>query len=276
MATQQTDSTSPKGTFVPPTASDVRGPCPMLNTLANHGYLPHDGRAVQACDITTALRNVIGISWLVTAIFTYPIFLTPNKSPAPGPDSSLWSKTRYHLLHPLSLLHRFGMRRPGQTHPLTGKPCLDLDQLGSPHAIEHDVSLTRHDRAEGDCCTPQPDLVAELLTFSSDGGETLTVADLAAYRRRRIQDQKEANPRADYGAMQHSFACMEIALLVGVLGQGEGEGRRVRCDFARAFLLEERLPYCEGWVIRRSKWRTLGFLELGLLASRVRKLVGRV
>lgn len=22
----------------------VRGPCPMLNTLSNHGFLPHDGR----------------------------------------------------------------------------------------------------------------------------------------------------------------------------------------------------------------------------------------
>ena len=30
-------------------AGDQRGPCPGLNALANHGYLPHDGVA----DITT-------------------------------------------------------------------------------------------------------------------------------------------------------------------------------------------------------------------------------
>ncbi|CAE6416021.1 unnamed protein product [Rhizoctonia solani] len=29
--------------FRPPTAGDKRGPCPGLNALANHGYLPHNG-----------------------------------------------------------------------------------------------------------------------------------------------------------------------------------------------------------------------------------------
>ncbi len=33
--------------FVPPNfaAGDVRGPCPGLNALANHGYLPRNGVA---------------------------------------------------------------------------------------------------------------------------------------------------------------------------------------------------------------------------------------
>jgi hypothetical protein len=31
--------------FHPPTASDQRGPCPALNALANHGYIPHNGSA---------------------------------------------------------------------------------------------------------------------------------------------------------------------------------------------------------------------------------------
>jgi hypothetical protein len=29
--------------FNPPGAGDKRGPCPGLNALANHGYLPHNG-----------------------------------------------------------------------------------------------------------------------------------------------------------------------------------------------------------------------------------------
>lgn len=29
--------------FVPPGPGDVRGPCPGLNALSNHGYLPHNG-----------------------------------------------------------------------------------------------------------------------------------------------------------------------------------------------------------------------------------------
>ncbi|KAK7998551.1 hypothetical protein PG991_015030 [Apiospora marii] len=34
---------------------DSRGPCPMLNTLANHGYLPHNGRNVSVDNIADAI-----------------------------------------------------------------------------------------------------------------------------------------------------------------------------------------------------------------------------
>jgi hypothetical protein len=41
--------------FKPPGAGDLRGPCPGLNALANHGYLPSNGeigldQAVSACN----------------------------------------------------------------------------------------------------------------------------------------------------------------------------------------------------------------------------------
>ena len=238
----------------------------MLNTLANHGYLPRDGRNVKAGDITKALHDVVGVSTSINAIFTHPIFFTHK--PAPQLDS-FWSAVCYYLGHPFALLFRFGMRRPHQVEPLTKKRCLDLDQLAIPGAIEHDISLTRRDRAQGDCCTKQPDLIANLLASSSDGGLTLTAADLALLRKRRIEDQQETNPRTEYGAMQHHFACMEIALFLGVFG----DGKKVRCDFAKAFFEDERLPIREGWV-RRPWWRRLGLVELGITARRVRRLVG--
>ncbi|KAJ7649159.1 Chloroperoxidase [Mycena rosella] len=34
---------SGKHAFVPPSADDMRGPCPAMNALANHNYLPHSG-----------------------------------------------------------------------------------------------------------------------------------------------------------------------------------------------------------------------------------------
>lgn len=41
--------------FVPPGSSDQRGPCPGLNALANHNYIPHNGvgtidQFVEACN----------------------------------------------------------------------------------------------------------------------------------------------------------------------------------------------------------------------------------
>ena len=49
-ATAQYVSTHGQYSFVPPNAvntesGDQRGPCPGLNAMANHGYLPHNGVA---------------------------------------------------------------------------------------------------------------------------------------------------------------------------------------------------------------------------------------
>lgn len=49
-ATAQYVSNKGQYTFVPPNAvntetGDQRGPCPGLNAMANHGYLPHNGVA---------------------------------------------------------------------------------------------------------------------------------------------------------------------------------------------------------------------------------------
>ncbi|KAI1361898.1 putative chloroperoxidase [Xylaria arbuscula] len=41
--------------YVKPKSTDSRSPCPMLNTLANHGYLPHDGRNITVEDIGNAI-----------------------------------------------------------------------------------------------------------------------------------------------------------------------------------------------------------------------------
>ncbi|KAK1246486.1 hypothetical protein MKX08_000288 [Trichoderma sp. CBMAI-0020] len=35
----------------PPGPEDSRGPCPALNSLANHGFLPHSGKNITAIDI---------------------------------------------------------------------------------------------------------------------------------------------------------------------------------------------------------------------------------
>ncbi|RDW73919.1 hypothetical protein BP5796_07361 [Coleophoma crateriformis] len=49
---------------------DFRGPCPMMNTLANHGFLPHDGRNITKANAIHALgaglnfdATLAGIMW---------------------------------------------------------------------------------------------------------------------------------------------------------------------------------------------------------------------
>jgi hypothetical protein len=50
------------GVFMPPLDSDIRSPCPGLNSLANHGYLPRDGKNIHATDIVTAMDKYLGIA----------------------------------------------------------------------------------------------------------------------------------------------------------------------------------------------------------------------
>lgn len=63
-------STTGQHAFVPPNlaAGDKRGPCPGLNALANHGYLPHNGIAPATTIIqaVTQGRSIIEHTWSVT------------------------------------------------------------------------------------------------------------------------------------------------------------------------------------------------------------------
>lgn len=50
------------GQWAPPGPGDVRGPCPALNTLANHGYLPRNGMNITRSNLTSALESVYSLS----------------------------------------------------------------------------------------------------------------------------------------------------------------------------------------------------------------------
>ncbi|KAM3499875.1 hypothetical protein MY10362_006909 [Beauveria mimosiformis] len=45
------------GQWAPPRHDDFRGPCPMMNTLANHGYIPRDGRNITKHNAIIGLGN---------------------------------------------------------------------------------------------------------------------------------------------------------------------------------------------------------------------------
>jgi hypothetical protein len=57
--------------FVAPCQNDLRSPCPALNTLANHSYLPHDGRNISASTLYNALKEGFGVSTPLAFVLTY-------------------------------------------------------------------------------------------------------------------------------------------------------------------------------------------------------------
>jgi len=98
-------------TWSPPGPGDVRAPCPMLNTLANHGFLPHNGQNITEFDTINALYTALNVNQTLGE-FLFKAALTTN----PTPNATTFS----------------------------------LDNLSRHNILEHDASLSRGDFYFGD------------------------------------------------------------------------------------------------------------------------------
>lgn len=257
-----------RGTYAPSGPGDKRSPCPLINCLANHGYIARNGQSIEARELNAAM-NEIGLSTALGAVFAQPIYNLHQDSRTVQLRKKMgfFQRVWFLIRNPWAILSKFGMRRWDQKNS-AGKCVLNLDQLALPGVVEHDISLTRRDhlQKEGNNAA-QADLVQNLLNCSKDG-QSLTMEELAALRKRRIQQQLDDNPGLHYGSLQHQIACTEIALILDVFGNGKS----IPCDYARALFQDERLPVEEGW--KKRWWWSLGFSELASTVSKVKGLVG--
>jgi len=132
----------------------------MLNAMANHGILPHDGKNISFKTLNTTVRQTYNFAPSFC-------FFVPKFS-ADFLNKSYWSDT------------------------------FDLEELSlhSDKAIEHDGSLTRQDVAlVPDQGKPDLGLVDELLAEATgtmaDGTKQLTIPDLSrALAKRRVEARK--------------------------------------------------------------------------------------
>jgi peroxiredoxin len=222
-----------KGEYRPAASGDLRSPCPALNSLANHGLIPRDGRNITADQLKDALQHIgVGVDIRHTLV------------------------KRAFTVHDET--SHIGLRNPGQVNE-SGIPVLDLDQTGRPHAVEHDVSLSREDRALGDCIKPDPDLVDSLVQYPGNK-ESFAISDLGRFRKRRHAEQKAKNSELDFDSSKHKVACGEAALLQSIFGKGVFYNLPTK--YVKAMFQEERLPYKEGW---RPRWIPVMFPELLIL-----------
>lgn len=65
-----------------------------------------------------------------------------------------------------------------------GIPVLNLDQTGRACAVEHDVSLSREDRALGDCIKPDLRLIKGLIRYPRNR-DSFVISDLGRFRKKR-------------------------------------------------------------------------------------------
>ncbi|KAJ2985838.1 heme-thiolate peroxidase [Xylaria curta] len=92
--------------WAPARRGDLRGPCPMMNTLANHGYLQRDGRNITRENAVKALADGLNFNpTLANIMFDQAIIANPE---------------------------------PNATY-------FTLDHLNQHNVLEHDASLSRAD-----------------------------------------------------------------------------------------------------------------------------------
>ncbi|KAK4951494.1 hypothetical protein LTR10_010470 [Elasticomyces elasticus] len=187
--------------YVPPKDGDSRSACPMLNAMANHGILPHDGKNITFTQLNQTVRQTFNFA--ASFCFFVPNFSARflNKS---------YSNDRFNLA--------------------------DLN-MHADNAIEHDASLTRQDVAlVPDQGKPDLGLVHDLLEEATgkmpDGTPLLTKSDLSRALAKRRADARKTNPRYTESRFHNLFGSANSSTMLTIFGG--------RVEDLRPMLVEER------------------------------------
>ncbi|KAK5715377.1 hypothetical protein LTR15_010020 [Elasticomyces elasticus] len=187
--------------YVPPKDGDSRSACPMLNAMANHGILPHDGKNITFTQLNQTVRQTFNFA--ASFCFFVPNFSARflNKS---------YSTDRFNLA--------------------------DLN-MHAENAIEHDASLTRQDVAlVPDQGKPDLGLVHDLLDEATgkmpDGTPLLTKSDLSRALAKRRADARKTNPQYTESRFHNLFGSANSSTMLTIFGG--------RVEDLRPMLVEER------------------------------------
>ena len=161
--------------FRAPSASDVRSPCPGLNSLANHGFIHRNGRNMTIPHLIEG--GAAGMNM--------------------GPDF-------------MALIGAAGIL----SSPDPSGLAFDLDNLDQHNfPIEHDVSLSRQDKYFGNWYDFNQTVWDGTVGYYKGMQKTTTpVAAKARYHRVEVCQSK--NPECTYGPMQFIFSSGETGLYV--------------------------------------------------------------
>jgi hypothetical protein len=195
---------APVGQYQPPRRDALRSPCPGLNTLANHGFLPRNGRGFTKEMVTNVFKEVYNI----------------------GEDISTFLLTE---------AFKIGLNDTATT--------LSLGSIGAHSVpqtkIEHDGSMVHVDFAlAGNTITKDQKLVDMMVSYNKNG-RSLTYDDLVAFRKDRWTQAIAANPKIDAGARPQFLASAETSLVFLNFKNAQNE---VPIQTIRSFMGRDQLP----------------------------------
>ncbi|CAN9094956.1 unnamed protein product [Alternaria alternata] len=200
--------TDPRWTdWHPAGSSDVRSPCPALNSLANHGFIHRDGRNMTIPHLISGLAAGLNIGAdFTTAISGAGLLSSPN--------------------------------------PLGGS--FDLDDLSQHNfPIEHDASMSRQDAALGNPQPFYNPNWQQYISFFA-GKDQTDVPTAAKAKYARTQDSQKRNPEFVYGLREAVFSYGENALYLQTMGSDPLSGK-AKIEYVRSLFEQEKLPFELGW-----------------------------
>ncbi|KAK3055150.1 hypothetical protein LTR09_003703 [Extremus antarcticus] len=215
-----TDHHEPTGhEFAPPGPLDSRSPCPGLNALANHAWLPRSGLNISYEDIQYAATNGYNFS---SDAYLFA-FLQANET--------------------------YGLSTTGNT--LT----INLQDLATHNAIEQDGSQSRNDIYFGDNLHYDPTVFGPVaanlgLNDISRGNAYVTVESAAKARAAREVEAKRVNP--EFNDTLSDFTTLGTAgLYLATLW--DFDAKAAPKLWVKAFFEEDRIAYREGYTALKVK-----------------------
>ncbi|KAK9418810.1 putative Chloroperoxidase [Seiridium unicorne] len=189
---------------------DSRAPCPMLNAMANHGWLPRDGKNIDLPTVQSAFESAMN--------FAPDVFVTITTA-------------------------ALAVSTTGNSSTF------NLQDTAHHNAIEHDGSLSRNDIFFGDNLHFNPLIWAATaarygirIPFSSS---VITVETAAKARAARVKDAKTVNPAFNLTSAGLSGSYGESSVLLTALWDESAGGAPK--DWVRVLFEEERIAYAEGF-----------------------------
>ncbi|KAI9568276.1 heme-thiolate peroxidase [Boletus coccyginus] len=228
--------------FQPNQPGDIRGPCPGLNTLASHGYLPYNGVATPA-EIINATQEGFNMGWNLAAFVTYGAFIVDGN----------------HLTNLMSI---------GANTTAKGELTPGLNIHGN---FEGDASTTRGDYYFGDNYNFNETLFDQLEYAANLVGHGLvTVESSSLQKALRINDSIARNPTFSFDTLRYLTAYAETTfpLAFFVSNQMANTTLNVTLDNARSFFQTHQYP--EGFYRRQAPY---DFNELSVMFAKIYELV---
>ncbi|ESZ93716.1 hypothetical protein SBOR_5901 [Sclerotinia borealis F-4128] len=167
-----------EGVWIAPTDTDYRGPCPMMNTLANHGFLPRDGKNLTEYNVVKGLNDGLNFNKsLATIMFQQAIPASPAY-----PNATFFT----------------------------------LNDLNRHNVLEHDGSISRSDAYYGNNYIFNQTIFDTTKAYWPS--ETLTAQHLIDGKMFRQIVSRSTNPNYTFSATTQQFSLGEMAAPIVAFG----------------------------------------------------------